>query len=276
MATKALALARRNSTKLYGRYQVNLQHWRGGITFNEKTPICFHMMTPAVQEPVFRYQPTTANPAYYEVGVPVSWAYPSLTQLTGAGPAGAGFLPWSQWSSANDDFINQGKYLLMYTKLTFRIAFKGGNGRFRIDFVKPKWNRILREIQTSNAQNGENHQLPDALGSFTSLLGPSNEINPMYFRKVRKPIYMRCAPDNNLTTPEIQKTVYIKHNKVLNPIEVADTGIYPYAKISVTNQVWCIISTDVEAPTAQTPNVPQPEIVCTRIVGWRDLSGSAA
>lgn len=270
VASKAMRLAKANSTRLYGRFQINLQHFRGGIGFDEKSPVCFHMMTPAVNEPVYQYLPDPATPANYTLQTPTEFLHPSLVQLTGAGPAAQGFLPWSQWSSANDDAIN-GKYKLLNTKLTFRVNLRGTNStRIRIDFVKPKWNRIFRELTTVNPQNGENHMLPDSLGSFTGLLGPNNQINPMYWKYCRKPLFMHCAPGNNLTTDTIQKTIRIKHMTVLNPAEQAGS-FAPYTTISVNKQMWCVVSCDTDAGSTI-----KPELVVTRVVTWRDERGHAA
>lgn len=231
-------------------------------------------MTPVVNEPVYQYLPDPSTPANYTLQTPTEFLHPSITQLTGAGPTGTGFEPWSQWSSCNDDTIN-GKYKLLSSKLTFRFQIRDdqqnkADARIRIDFVKPKWNRLFRVLTNATPQDGENHMLPDSLGSFTGLLGPNNQINPMYWKYVRKPVYMRVAPGNNLTTDQIQKTIRMTHNDVLNPLDqVPDYA--PYTKIAVNKQVWCVISCDTDSSS-----MIKPECQVTRVVSWRDMRGHAA
>ena len=270
LAKRAYTLAKRNRVSLYGSYQQNLQHFRQGLTFDAASPVCFHIMTPSVNEPVYQFLPVAGSTAY-TVQTPTEFLHPSLLQLTGA-YGGTGDEAYSQWTQANDDAIN-GKYRLLTSKYTFRVKMRNAPGaecRIRIDFVKPNWNRIFRVLYGAGATVEENKFLPDCLGSFNSLLGPNNEINFMYFKQTRKPIYMRCAPGNNLTTAEIQKTVFMRHNKVLNPVD-DEPAFAPYTKISIKNQEWCIVSTDSE-----TTSQVKPEVNVTRIVAWRDMRGHAA
>lgn len=265
VASRALRLARRNRQLAHGNWQCNLQNFRNHLSLSDVTPVAFHLTTPANLENVYQFLPDATSPIGYSVQTPTHFEVPSLSQITG----GTGFEPWSQYASCNDDAIN-GKYLLLTSKLTFQLTARETSAyRVRIDFVKPRWNRILRNLVTATTpQSGEIHQLPDSLGSFVNTFGV-NMINPMYFKFFRKSVYMRIAPGVDLTTTSVQKTVFIRHNKVLNPID-AEPDLAPYTKISLNNQLWCIVTTD--CPGGQ----DAPLLRVRRFVTWRDMQGHAA
>lgn len=272
VARKALSLARFNNKLAYGAFQTSLQHFSANVNLNAQTPLCFNITTPTVGEPVHQYLPNGVGNGY-DISTVTSFAHPSLTQITGQGPTGSGgYEPWSQWRYSNDDVLN-GKYKLLTQKLEFHfgVSSTSTNCRIRIDFVKPKYNRMLRYTQTGVGQApGDNHLLPDSLGSFVNLVGPDNMINPMYW-DIQKTVYHTLNTENNTTAPKTQKSVFFRHNKVINPIDAA-ASVFPSAKISMTNQLWCIVSTDFRGGST----TGQPFVSVKRYVTWRDGQGHAA
>lgn len=270
VASRALRLAKWNNKLAWGKWQCNLQHFANGFRpFNAWTPICFNLTTPTESQYIYQYLPSGVGT--YETQTPDQFMHPNLEQLTGQGPAGGGYEPWNQWADCNDDVLS-GKYKLLTQKLEFHFQKLDGGCRVRIDFIKPKMNRVLR-VYTNAAGNGENHMLPDSLGSFISLMTTENMINPVYWKTVRKPIFLTIAPGNDLSTTEIQKSVNFVHNQVINPITTAASANIPaHGKISVNNQLWCVISTDARGGITS----GQPSVSVKRYVTWRDNQGHAA
>lgn len=271
LASKALSLARLNNKLAYGSFQSCLQHFAADVNLNAWTPICFNLTTPTVGEPVHQYLPNGVGNGY-DIATATTFAHPSLTQMTGNGPSGSGgYEPWNQWRYANDDVLN-GKYKLLTQKLEFHFGVNSSstNCRIRIDFVKPKYNRMLRLTQPGGIQVGDAHLLPDSIGSFVNIVGPDNMINPMYWKTV-KTVFKTLNSENNTTAPQTQKSVFFRHNKVINPISAA-SNVFPSAKISLPNQLWCIISTDFRGGST----VGQPFVNVKRHITWRDGQGHAA
>lgn len=267
VANRSLALAQRAITMSYGQWQQSLHHWEENVTLNAFTPICFNLTTPTVGEPVHQYLPS--GPGTYNIDQITTFQVPPLGQLTGEGPSGGGYEPWNQWRNSSD--VLNGKYKLLTTKLCFHIqAPTSTSCRIRIDFVKPRYNRQLRFTQPLIASQGDNHLLPDSLGSFVNLLDV-NMINPLYWRTI-KTVYKTIAPANNLTTTKTQKSVFFRLNKVINPITTTATSIFPSAKVSLNNQIWCIVSTDFRGGSTS----GQPSVNVTRHTTWRDAQGHAA
>jgi hypothetical protein len=269
MARKALSLARFNNKLAYGSWQQSLHHFANKLSFNAQTPICFNLTTPSLAEPVHQYLPSGTNT--YDLSQPTTFEIPPLGFLTGQGPNSGGYEPWNQWRNSND--ILNGKYKLLTQKLAFH--FEAGSSstscRLRIDFVKPRYNRVIRYSNPSVPAQGENHLLPDSLGGFVNML-EGNMINPLYWRTV-KTVFKTIAPGDDLTTSKIQKTVFFRLNKVINPITTASTTTYPSSKISLNNQIWCIISTDYRGGST---GLGQPTVNVYRHTTWRDAQGHAA
>lgn len=268
VARKAYSLARWNNKLAWGKFQCGLQHMRNGpYPLNAFSPICFNMTTPSSGEPVWQNSPS--GPSGYEPTQITTFVHPALVDLTGPGPGGSGAEQFNSWSDCNDDVLS-GQYKLLKQKLVFDFTINAANGcRIRIDFVQPKYKRLLRVYNATTPANGENHMLPDSLGSFCNILTADNMINPMYWRCVRKPVFMTIAPGQDLTTTRVQKTVHFTHNKVINPIS---SNTIPSANISLLNQLWCVISTDFRGgATSGSPNVQ-----VMRYVTWRDNQGHAA
>lgn len=271
MARRSLAVARRAISMSYGSWQSSLQHFSDNVNLNAWTPICFNLTTPTVGEPVHQYLPNGVGNGY-DVATVTTFAHPSLTQLTGNGPSGSGgYEPWNQWRYTNDDVLN-GKYKLLTQKLEFHFGVNSTstNCRIRIDFVKPKYNRLLRFTQPGGTQVGDQHLLPDSIGSFVNTVGPNNMINPLYW-KVVKTVFKTLNTENSSTAPLTQKSVFFRHNKVINPITAA-TNVYPSAKISLNNQLWCVISTDFRGGST----TGAPFVNVKRYTTWRDGQGHAA
>ena len=268
-ARRALALAKWNNKIAWGKFQCGLQHFHDGLMpFDSLRPICFNMTTPANGEPVWQYAPS--GPTGYEVTQVTTFAHPNLTQLTGPGTTGTGDQQHNAWSDCNDDVLS-GQYKLLNQKLEFHFQITSSNAaRIRIDFVRPKLRRLLRVYNPANVQQGENHMLPDSLGAFSSIMTANNMINPLYYQTVRKPVFLTIAPGNNLTTTSIQKTLHFTHNKVINPI--VTNSIVQSSKISLVNQLWCVISTDMRGGTTS----GAPSVTVKRYVTWRDNQGHAA
>jgi hypothetical protein len=270
MASKALAVGRRAISMSYGSWQQSLHHMNQNVGFNAFTPICFNLTTPTVGEPVHQYLPNGVGIGYDTAQV-TTFETPPLSQLTGAGPttSGGGYEPWNQWKNSED--ILNGKYKLLTEKLVFHFQISTSSScRIRIDFVKPKFNRVLRYTQPLLAAQGDNHLLPDSLGSFVNMLD-GNMVNPLYWKTV-KTVFKTIAPGDDLTTSKTQKTCFFKINKVINPITTTSTAIFPSAKISLNNQLWCIISTDYRGGTT----LGQPSVNVWRHSTWRDAQGHAA
>lgn len=265
VARRALSLARYNNKLAYGSYQTNLQCFSvSHLSVNELKPVCFNITTPFYREPIFQYLPS--GPTSYEAQQAATWTRPTLGQLTGPGTTGSGEDAWNQWGDCNDDVLN-GKYKLLSQKFEFHFWVSQA-AKFRIDFVAPR--RITR-VTAPATGTGHNQMMPDCLGSFSRIMGQNNMINPLYWKHVRKPLFLTVAPANDLSTPHSQKTVYFKHNLVVNPITNTSTT-YPSAKIPVHQQVWCVISTDF----SETPTTGLPQVAMKRHVSWRDGAGHAS
>ena len=288
VAKKALSLARYNNKLAYGNYQTNLQIFRRPLKITADTPACFNMTTPKQGESVFQFLADPQAP-----GVPLTFSsqtatqfqVPSLEQLTG-GPGTGGNDTFNLWKDANDDNLN-GKYKLLTTHLQFTIKSvptQSQTIRYRIDFVRPRWNRNIRTVPTGTNVISHNNQLPGVLGSFNNILDYSNKVNPMYWTQCHKPVFFTVRLGNltqtavgatsNPSNNVVQKTIKITHNEVINPIDIG-TALQdqPFRAISQFKQMWCIISSD-----ALYSNSPSqvPDVYVNRITSWRDKVGHAA
>lgn len=253
------------------------------------TPGCFHMTTPRQGEACFQFLPDAQAP-----GVPLTFSAqtittftpPTLEQVTG-GPGTGGNDTFNLWKDANDDNLN-GKYKLLTTHLQFTVKSQSTQTqtiRYRVDFVRPRWNRNIRTVPAGTNIVAHNNQLPGVLGTFNSILDYSNKVNPMYWTQCHKPVFFTVRLGNptqtNATatqlTPSnqvVQKTIKINHNEVINPIEIGTAlADQPFRAISQFKQMWCIISSD--ALYANSPS-EIPDVWVNRIVSWRDKVGHAA
>lgn len=283
VARRALNLAKANHRIARGSYQTNLHTSRTtvGVRIRSSTPFCFHVPTPRQNENMWQFLQVGQGPGYAPTVVD-NFIKPSVAQITG----GAGTAVHNMWDDANDDVFN-GKYYLNSINYTFTVKTKQQQPqavRYRIDFVKPKMQRLFRAVVGSAALTGINFRLPDALGSFNGLLGSANRVNPMYWTFVRKPVYFTVRPSdlfNANGSLEPQDRVYQKHikitlNKVYNPRDVGTTAAdegQAYLSIPDNQQIWCIVSTDCD-PRTDVEAVPS--LFMTRQFSWRDRAGHAA
>ena len=289
VAKKALALAKYNNKLAYGNYQLNFQTSRRGFKVTNQTPVCFHMVTPRNGEGIYQFLPDPQAP-----GTPLTFSSqtidtfqtPSLEAVSG-GPGTGGNAIFDLWKDTNDDNIN-GKYKLLTTHLKFTVsglATQTQRIRYRIDFVRPKNSRQLRNLASGNNINGLQANLPGSLGSFNSLLTGGNQFNPLYWRQVAKPIFFNVDVGNTrfatpstsaqATTFTVQKECKIKHYEVLNPVDIG-TAIedeQAFRAVSEYKQMWAIISSDCDY--SNSPN-DTPVVNVSRIVSWRDKVGHAA
>jgi hypothetical protein len=252
-----------------------------GVKITAATPFCFHVPTPRQNENMWQFQQVGGGPGYAATVVD-SFVKPTLAMLTG----GAGTAAHDMWTDSNDDVFN-GKYMLQSINYTFTVKALQTQPqavRFRIDFVKPKLQRLFRAVVGTAALNGANYRLPDCLGAFNGLLYGANRVNPMYWTFVRKPVFFTVRPSelwNANGSLEPQERVFQKHvkitlNKVYNPRDVGTTAAdegQAYLSIPDNQHMWCIVSTDA-AQAIATDQLPK--LFMTRQFSWRDRAGHAA
>lgn len=283
VARRALALAETNQKVARGSYQTNLHTSRitEGVKITAATPFAFHVPTPRVNEAMWQFLPVGGGPGYAATAVDF-FVKPTLAMLTG----GTGTEAHNMWSDANDDTFN-GKFFLNSINYTFTVKAKQTQRqavRYRIDFVKPKMQRLFRSVVPTATLSAQNLRLPDCLGAFNGLLYGANRVNPMYFSFVRKPVYFTVRPSelynaNGSLEPQetvVQKHVKITLNKLYNPRDVGTTAAdenNAYLSIPDNQHIWCIVSTDA----ANTMPADQlPALFMTRQFSWRDRAGHAA
>jgi hypothetical protein len=251
------------------------------VRITAATPFAFHVPTPRENEVMWQFLPVGGGPTYAATAVD-AFVKPNLAMLTG----GAGTENTNMWDDANDDVFN-GKYYLNSINYTFTLRAvqqQSQSIRYRIDFVKPRMQRIFRAVVGTATLNGRNYRLPDCLGSFNGLLYGANRVNPMYWTFVRKPVYFTVRPSelwNANGSLEPQERVYQKHikitlNKVYNPRDVGTTAAdasNAYLSIPDNEHVWCVVSSD--AANAM-PLESLPKLFMTRQFSWRDRAGHAA
>lgn len=271
VASKALALAKRNNKLAYGSYQIQLQHTARPFTLTNSQPCCFNMTTPFNTQPVYQFK-FNGSTGQYQVDPITQLEHPNLVQLTGGlGEQGRNF-----WRDCNDDRLN-GKYKLLWTKLEIRLSARTAEQklvpcRLRIDFIKPKWNRTMQQAESTTGTI-RNLQLPSALGSFGRIMTDSNHINPMYWNRVGKPCFLNIHPGVNDTNLDyVVKTCFFRQNMVINP-KYQGSGYEAYENIPLNKQIWAVISTDIESLT---PEDNLPNVTIKRIFAWRDGAGHAA
>lgn len=277
VANKALALAKKNNKLAYGSYQIQLQHTFRSLQVTRDTPICFNLTTPIDDQPIFQWLPSVAGP--YTVQTVSSFSHPNLQQMTGGNSGGS--QDRNFWLDCNDDRFN-GKYKLLNSNYEFRLRadteaqknYTSGT-KVRIDFYKPKWNRVMKYDIGSGGVNTRVLQLPDALGSFNGLMADYNAVNPMYWNKIGKSHYITLDTHNDRTTADVITKVWMKHNLVMNPkTENPSNEFEPNANIPINKQLWCVISSD---NIRDENNLNQlPVLTIKRIVSWRDGVGHAA
>lgn len=292
VAKKALSLAKYNNKLAYGSYQNNFQISRRALKITGNTPACLHMVTPVQGEVVFQFLPDPQAP-----GVPLTYSaqqattmiIPTLEQASG-GPGTGGDVKHNLWKDANDDNIN-GKYKLLTTALTITVKTNKQlkhNVRYRVDFVKPRWNRMMSQIFSGANVEPLQSNLPLVLGSFNNLLDYTNRVNPMYFTQCAPSAYFdvkvpRSANGATTGTTEwdptpmvFQKHIKIKHYEVFNPVDLGTAlANQPYNGVSQNKRMWCIISSD--HPDVNTADIPGiPEVYISRLVSWRDKIGHSA
>lgn len=271
VASKALALAKRNNKLAYGSYQIQLQHTERTFKLTNAQPCCFMMTTPFNTQPIYQFKFNTGS-GQYEVNPVTNLAHPSLVQLTG----GLGEQGRNYWRDCNDDKLN-GKYKLLWTKLEIRLSARSEDQkkipcRLRVDFVKPKWNRVMQQAESSTGTQ-RNLQLPASLGSFGRIMTDSNHINPMYWNRVGKPCFLNIHAGVNETNLDyVVKTCFFKQNMVINP-KYQGSGYEAYENVPLNKQIWAVISTDIENLT---PDDNLPDVSIKRIFAWRDGAGHAA
>lgn len=283
LARRAFTLAKANHRIARGSYQTNLHTNRntGGVRIKAATPFCFHVPTPRQNESMWQFLQVGGGPGYAATVVD-SFVKPTLAMLTG----GAGTQAHNMWDDANDDVFN-GKYMLQSINYTFTVKASQTQSqavRFRIDFVKPRLQRLFRAVVGTQVLNGANYRLPDCLGAFNGLLYGANRVNPMYWTFVRKPVYFTVRPSelwNSNGSLEPQERVFQKHvkitlNQVYNPRDVGTTAAdesNAYLSIPDNQHMWCIVSTDAPGPML---NEQVPALFMTRQFSWRDRAGHAA
>lgn len=276
VANRALALAKRNNKLSYGSYQLQLTHTNRAINITRDTPICFNVTTPVPDQPVFQWLPNILTGVYDVVQV-ANFGVPNLQQLTGGQ---TGSQDRNFWRDCNDDRFN-GKYKLLNSNYEFRLLANTATQqaqptgtKIRIDFYKPKWNRVMRYDESSTTSGKRILTLPDALGSFNGLMTPFNEVNPMYWNKIGKSHYMTLDTNNNQSTADIVRKVWLKHNMVMNPKTEEGVEYEPHANIPLNKQLWCVISADTFRDTNNLESLPSFYI--KRTVSWRDGIGHGA
>jgi len=283
-AKKALALAQYNSKIARGSYQTNLHKQNAPLKVSLFQPVAFHVPTPRDGEAIWQFQPVGGG-AYGAVAA-TTFTKPTLSDLTG----GTGTAVHNMWADANDDVFN-GKYMLQTINYTFTVystATQPRNIRYRVDFVKPRPERVFRSIPGgSTAAEARNFRLPDALGSWNGILGQNNRVNPMYWTQVRKPYFFNVnlgrvtkASGSSILQPStscIQKHIKLTVNKVYNPRDIgtaAQDAANAYLSLPDNQHIWCIISNDLDING--TTEADQPNLYVTRQFSWRDRAGHAA
>lgn len=256
-AQKALNLARRNKVRAFGSKQLKHEILPHNLFIYRERPACLCLTTPFADQYVVQCADnTTAGPP--GLSDVLKFEKPSETAAEAV---------YNQWAQCNDDDIN-GEFKLNYSiyKFHLKATTSSASATFRIDFVRP--------YRATRTTTDANYQLPDSLTDWRYML-QDNQICPMKWKKVRKPLFMKLDRQDNTTQEEVFKTLYINHGHVkMNPIyhnpAVAKTS--HSVDVPPSKQVWMVISTS----QAQADAANKVDLHISRVVCWNDRAGHAA